>query len=97
MQKQKREERRSTSREKLPDIGFVEEDVKSTIRDSVKSHIEWIHDELRSNYQRRRGDVILPTRMIQALRAKSCTLYLGYYEEIMKELKEAAENPQLKF
>ncbi len=82
---------------KLPNLGYADDDIRCQLIGTAKSSIQYILDILENQYRRDHGLKVLPESLWIPLKRKAYLHYAQHCERLAKELKKASTNPNIKF
>ena len=86
--------------QKLPGLGYFEDDIEAQIKEPAKSISQDIVDLLSSQYREARksasGLNTLPDALWKPLRSKAYHIAADHLDAIAYDLREAAKNPNMK-
>lgn len=90
-----------TALQSLPGLGYFNDDIHAQLEETAKSIAQDIVDLLATQYRNARkpkDGLFTPSDALwQPLRGKAYILTAEHYESLAKELREAANEPTMKF
>lgn len=82
--------------EKLPGLGFFEDDIQAQLTETAKSISQDIVDLLSQQYKEARAIRTIPEGLWKPLRGKSYLIAAQHCEDLATNLREASKNPNTK-
>jgi hypothetical protein len=90
-----------TALQSLPGLGYFNDDIRAQLEETAKSIAQDVVDLLSTQYREARqskgGLNTLPDALWKPLRGKAYILTAEHYESLAKELRDASNEPNMKF
>ena len=81
----------------LPGLGVFEQDLKGQMDATARSAIQHIIDVMEDNYRKSYEVAIMPRPVWKIMRTRAYLCYVRHCARLMKDLKAAAFDPNMKF